>query len=131
MLQQRSPGSIRTRSRQRQQCARVGSRKVLGRNATGCAQRVSEKAVSWRTTGWAQWSDGTGGARRKCSPEARCWSCRIRADSPICPDHTIRSRLIKDSDRVRTCADGLEILNVPNLPVEPRRGAPVEGGGAS
>ena len=123
------PRTVRTWVARDSSAARSGSREVLDRHAPECAQPVSEKAVSWRMRGWAQWSDGTGDARRRRSPEARRWSCRIRAGSPICPEHTIRSRLLKDSDRVRTCADGLEILNVPNLPVEPRRGAPVEGRG--
>ena len=57
--------------------ARGGSREVLGRNATGCAQPVSEKAVPWRMSSWAQCSEGTGGVRRRRRPEARRWSCRI------------------------------------------------------
>ena len=52
---------------------------------------------------------------------------RIRASSPIRPDESFQSILIRDSNGVHTPANDLELLSVPELP---EIMLPVAGSGA-
>ena len=83
----------------------------------GCLRAIAERAVSWRSGSWGHDSRRSRaafgeGALARLGP----WGPHFHASSPVCPNDTTPSRLIKESNGSHTRAQEQEILNVLNWP---------------
>lgn len=122
----------------------------------GCRHRVwARRGVRWQMCTWQARGAGAvcrmeaSGFRERrfaavCGPGSACHAQRvtfgedalpvdrdpchpIRTASPGCYDHAIHLKLSRGSSSIHTRAHELKILNIPKLPAESRRGAPVAG----